>query len=326
MHKGPSLRFLAALCVVVLFLAACTVYAAVIHPSGNILGAAQTAAERPASDARLVLSGGGLSEEPDEWPSPPPAPAKEPAAPAAPSPSPSGRPPAFFLPENQPRYQAFMEKETGIPYETALAYVNASVDLPHYGCPTELQNPDDILAMCNKTYCFPEGYTPPDLVSIPGKKGALLRAEAAGHYKEMADEMLAAGLQLYPISAYRGYGAQKSLYQKYVSRSGAERTDTYSARPGHSEHQGGLTLDVLQGTGYSSMSKAGFQETGHYKWLCAHAHEYGFILRYPEGYESVTGYIYEPWHWRYIGIEAATQMKTEGIATLEEYTGRRGRI
>ena len=114
-------------------------------------------------------------------------------------------------------------------------------------------------------------------------------------------------------SAFRSYDYQNTLYNNYVSWYGKEQADTFSARAGYSEHQTGLAIDV-------NTIDDSFAYTPEAVWLAQHAHEYGFIIRYPKGKESITGYQYEPWHIRYLGIETATAVYNSGL-TLEEYLG-----
>ena len=115
------------------------------------------------------------------------------------------------------------------------------------------------------------------------------------------------------LSGYRSYDYQKSLYENYVARDGEEAANRYSAKPGTSEHQTGLAFDV------GEMSWT-YGETAAGQWLVNHCAEYGFILRYLPGKEDITGYMYEPWHIRYVGVEHAAAIMSQGI-TLEEYLG-----
>jgi D-alanyl-D-alanine carboxypeptidase len=120
-------------------------------------------------------------------------------------------------------------------------------------------------------------------------------------------------LNIWICSGFRSYAYQQNLYNRYVARDGKAEADRYSARPGHSEHQTGLAMDV------NSVGQS-FAYTSEGKWLAAHAHEYGFIIRYPKGKEDITGYMYEPWHIRYVGVEIAKEITEAGI-TFEEYMG-----
>ena len=124
------------------------------------------------------------------------------------------------------------------------------------------------------------------------------------------------GLRIYNASAYRSYTTQKWVYQRYVNQEGAQEADTYSARPGCSEHQTGLALDINT----ASLSDH-FEETEENAWLVENSWRYGFILRFPEGKEEITGYQFEPWHYRYVG-PAAARVCYENRWTLEEYHAR----
>ncbi len=160
---------------------------------------------------------------------------------------------------------------------------------------------DDILIV-NKTYSLPESYDPKGLT--PETQEALDQMIAAA-YQE--------GLNLYDASDYRSYQDQLTVYQEYCMRDGWEQADTYSARPGHSEHQTGMVID------FNDISNE-FDDTEEAKWLEAHCAEYGFIIRFPKEKESITGYQYESWHVRYVGVKTAQEMQKLGIC-LEEYLG-----
>jgi D-alanyl-D-alanine carboxypeptidase len=125
------------------------------------------------------------------------------------------------------------------------------------------------------------------------------------------------GIEIKMTTAYRSYDFQEILYNNYVSQSGAEEADRFSAKPGQSEHQTGLAVDVSSSSVGYELTDA-FGDTSEGKWLAQHAHEYGFILRYPDGKEAITGYMYEPWHLRYVGLFVANEIYQKGF-TLEEY-------
>ena len=123
------------------------------------------------------------------------------------------------------------------------------------------------------------------------------------------------GASLSVVSPYRSYTSQVSVYAGWVKRLGKAQADRQSARPGHSEHQTGLAVDINTAVAQS------FATTPAGKWLAANSWRYGFILRYPDGKEPVTGYEFEPWHFRYVGVALATEMHTTKITTLEEFFG-----
>ena len=158
---------------------------------------------------------------------------------------------------------------------------------------------DDIL-VANKTYSLPRDYDP-GLLPITEEAFEQLCIDAAGQ-----------GLDIYQGSGYRDYDFQVKVYNSMVNGYSKAYADTWSARPGHSEHQTGYTIDC------NSIDNEHFADTPEGKWLAAHCHEYGFIIRYPKGKEKITGYDYESWHIRYVGKEHAKIIHDQDI-TLEEY-------
>ena len=137
---------------------------------------------------------------------------------------------------------------------------------------------------------------------------------------DMLDDCRAAGLSPLVCSAYRTYSTQKTLYANAVKTKGRKTANIRSARAGRSEHHTGYAIDITS----KSMGwglKQDFADYPDGKWINDHCHEYGFIIRYPKGKTDITGYAYEPWHLRYVGVEAATEIMEQGI-TLEEYLGR----
>ena len=166
----------------------------------------------------------------------------------------------------------------------------------------------DGILVANKKYPLPQDYNPGE------------NKEARAAFEQMATDAKALGFDLVAFSGFRSYEYQTTLYNNYVNRDGKEAADRYSARPGHSEHQTGLAFDVGENSQQDLWLTAEFGETPAGKWLADNAHKYGFILRYPEGKEEITGFMYESWHFRYLGIEKATDVKETGL-TLEEYLG-----
>ena len=141
-----------------------------------------------------------------------------------------------------------------------------------------------------------------------------IRSEVYDAFKEMFNAAKEEGITLIINSGYRTYEYQKEVYEQYKDANGEEYADSYAARPDFSEHQTGLALDIIT---YGTSGEE-FENTDAYKWLQEHANEYGFILRYPKGKEHITGFKYEPWHYRYVGIDAAQYIYENNI-TLEEY-------
>ena len=169
----------------------------------------------------------------------------------------------------------------------------------------------------------PKDYVPADLVQTPVAHAnpPALRAEAADAMVAMfaaAKAEGAGGMQLQ--SAYRSYTTQVVVYNRYVSQVGQAGADAQSARPGFSEHQTGLAADISS-LPATCVLAACFGDTPQGTWLVANAYRFGYLLRYPADKVAVTGYMYEPWHFRYIGAALATEMHDEGVTTLEEFFG-----
>ena len=188
-----------------------------------------------------------------------------------------------------------------------------------------VSNPDSILVLVNKNYALHSDYEPNDLV-LPNvlaldhkqNQNIYLRKEAAIHLEELFEAAQnEAGITLLARSGYRSYETQLSLYDRYVSQNGKEAADTFSARAGHSEHQTGLAIDVTADS-VNGQLVTDFGITDEGIWLKENAHRFGYIIRYLEEREYETGYQYEPWHIRYVGTEAATEIY-ENDWILEQY-------
>lgn len=173
----------------------------------------------------------------------------------------------------------------------------------------------DCAILVNKRYSLPSNYVPTDLVMIDSKysiKG-MARIEAVNKFEEMCKEALNKNLHIINESAYRSYERQKELYDIDYKDKG-DLTNNTLALPGESEHQTGLAFDLC--TNEYSMYE--FDKSEEFVWLQKHAHKYGFILRYPKNKESITGYNYEPWHYRYLGTNLATKVYNSKL-TYDEY-------
>lgn len=186
----------------------------------------------------------------------------------------------------------------------------------------EVLNVESKLVLVNKDRKLPDGYEPDDLIypsiSLNGavKEKTRMRSEAGHALETLFASASADGYTLTAISGYRSYDRQVSLYNNYLSTRGEEWTKAYSAFPGTSEHQTGLAMDVSSPS-FGNALEVEFANTKEGKWLAEHAHEYGFIIRYPEDKVDLTNYHYEPWHIRYVGKEYATYLYTKHLA-LEE--------
>ncbi|UOF90260.1 M15 family metallopeptidase [Fodinisporobacter ferrooxydans] len=209
---------------------------------------------------------------------------------------------------------------------TAAPKANMNTAKPNFN-PAKIQvvsNPESILVLVNKYNALPDNYVPPDLVTpnIPflyqgNPEIHLMRKVAADALVQLVAGAKKDGIYIYGVSAYRSYATQQTVYDQYVATQGVQAANTFSAKPGTSEHQTGLAIDVSDSTGQYAVED-GFAKLPAAKWLAQHAYEYGFVIRYPKNKESITGYQYEPWHIRYVGKDVAKLLQKNGW-TLEEY-------
>lgn len=223
-------------------------------------------------------------------------------------------------------------REASAPASTTPAATPTSSPEPPVDKPTSsfdkralsIDDPTSIWVVADKLRQLkPANYVPPDLVQtpVPHLNPPTLRAAAANAIVAMfaaAKAEGAGGMQLQ--SAYRSYAVQVNVYNGYVRSAGQAGADAQSARPGFSEHQTGLAADISAQPLTCALA-ACFGQTPQGKWLVANAYRFGFLLRYPADKVAVTGYMYEPWHFRYIGVELATEMHKTGFTTLEEFFG-----
>lgn len=221
----------------------------------------------------------------------------------------------YFIKNNLKRYVDYYNKNNSLSLNKVITDVNANLDKEKYKDVFETDLSKGNLMLVNKYYYLKDNYIPNDLIVLTDEynigKNNTMRKVAADAFIEMSNAALLENISIKNASAFRSYDYQVTLYNNYVSKDGKEAADTYSARPGFSEHQTGLATDINQ-------INSGFENTDAFKWLDKNAHKYGFILRFPKNKEDVTGYTYEAWHYRYVGKEAAKIIKDENL-TLEEY-------
>ena len=221
----------------------------------------------------------------------------------------------YFIKSNLIKYINYYEINN-LELKDIITNVNSEIDNDFYTNtkPTDLSKGNLILV--NKFNYLDSNYVPCNLIAIDSKYGYeyQMNSEAYNSFINMYNDASKENLKLFIKSPYRSYNNQNNLYNDYVYESGILEADTFSARPGYSEHQTGLAIDVSNGPnnlGY-------FKDTNEYIWMINNSYKYGFILRYPEGKEYITGYQFESWHYRYVGIEVATKIHDLGI-TFEEY-------
>ncbi|MDO4467841.1 MAG: M15 family metallopeptidase [Bacillota bacterium] len=230
--------------------------------------------------------------------------------------------------EMQERVEAYLDENPNLSEEEAIRCVKMNMDLEPYSETTIIDDDSNPALLLNKFNALPEGYKPDDLVDIKyactqgvdysctTMEEVQLRKVAAKAYEEWVEAAEEEGIDIVAIAAYRTYEYQRDLYNYYEQAEGKAYADAYYARPGQSEHNSGLAVDITF-NGYN------FNEIENYEgydWILNNAHKFGWILRYPEEKVDITRYGYESWHFRYVGVDVAT-LCYENNWCLEEYYG-----
>ena len=213
------------------------------------------------------------------------------------------------------RYDAYAKKNPRMPLEEVVWRVDANLDQEFYDekyIKYADENTDTPL-LINKFNRVEDDFEPDELVALEGDYIATPQTVAA--YQKLTDDMEELGMKIYVCSSYRSVNYQDRLYRYYLKTDSVEEVDTYSSRPGFSEHHTGRAIDVSQV--YNKLEA--FEGSDEALWLYANAYKYGFIVRYKDDQTDVTGYIFEPWHIVYVGEEISNTMHDEKIETLEEY-------
>ncbi|WP_459847420.1 M15 family metallopeptidase [Fusibacter bizertensis] len=224
---------------------------------------------------------------------------------------------SFYLENNDQRYNAYLKSHQSKTAEEIVLAVNMNHDFDFYTNIIPISDAGSIDVICNKYYQLSKSFTPENLVSVTsgyyvndGKEYKLAQT-ALDAFIKMSDAAQKDGLTIKIISGYRTYTYQENLYNKYKANNGQAAADRFSARPGHSEHETGLAIDI------NDVSQS-FENTREFVWLQQNAYLYGYILRYPDGKEATTGYMYEPWHYRFLGVDLAKKVFDSGL-TYDEY-------
>ena len=222
---------------------------------------------------------------------------------------------SYFNPEHIDRYDKYEKLHSEYSLEEIVLYVEIGLDQDFYTNINELTNYKKTTTLINKYYKLPDDYKFDDLVDLDkpysndGKKK--VRSVIINSLVNMINDAKEDGVNLYVISAYRTNEDQDFLFNNSIKKNGVNHALMYSAKKGHSEHQLGLAVDF-------NTTRESFDQTKEYEWLQNNAYKYGFIKRYPKDKEFITGYGYEPWHYRYLGIDIASKIYNEDI-TFEEY-------
>ena len=223
----------------------------------------------------------------------------------------------YFNYDYTDRYIKYKKDNKDLDDEQIIKNVNMNLDYEPYTNITKAKNLNTNKILVNKYYSLDEKYEPDNLETISKQyalEGMELVHDAKIAFEEMAKAAKKENLNIIAMSTYRDYNYQVKIYNQYVKADGQKKVDTYSGRPGHSEHQTGLAVDVYNG----KVNYTKFETTKEFAWMNEHAHEYGFILRFPKDKIEETGYTYESWHYRYVGKNEAKYIKENNIS-FEEY-------
>ncbi|MBR6690230.1 MAG: M15 family metallopeptidase, partial [Bacilli bacterium] len=224
----------------------------------------------------------------------------------------------YFIIDYLDRYLKYYENNKNLDFKEIITRVNSNLDYEFYTDSKESNLTKGMYTLVNKYNYLDKNYVPDNLVSVTGiyaRDKAQLVDVAYNNFVKMADDARKENLTIKVTTGYRSYNFQSTLYNNYVKADGIKNADTYSARPGYSEHQLGYSADL---TNAKNVSFDDFEYTNEYKWLQQNAYKYGFIMRYPKDKEYITGYMFESWHYRYVGVEIATYIYENNI-TYEEY-------
>ena len=210
-------------------------------------------------------------------------------------------------------------KENKLDAKKVISLVNANTYKDHYTDIVKTDTSLNELLIVNKYYQLSSDYEREDLIEVPtmyAYSGIKLSSVAYEAFKELFNAAKSEGYTIVINSGYRSYDSQEAVYNRNKNNYGTTYADNFVARPGHSEHQTGLAVDVAD---YENSSED-FEKTEAYQWMLDNAHKYGFILRYPKDKEDITGYSFESWHFRYVGVDIATKIHSLDITYDEYYT------
>ena len=227
---------------------------------------------------------------------------------------------SYFKEDYLERYIKYLSSNT-LERETAITYVNIGLDNDYYTNVVDITNQDDLLVLVNKYHKLSNNYAPSDLETINSKyqwlgRSNQLRHDAKIAFEEMCEAATKDNIYIYAGSGYRSYATQKALYNRYVNQDGFAAAENYSVRVIYYEDQTGLAMDIANKSGFISKGDK------EYEWLVNNSYKYGFILRYPEGKEKITGYMYEEWHYRYLGKDVAKDVYDSKL-TYDEYLAKK---
>lgn len=224
----------------------------------------------------------------------------------------------YYIHKNLEKYLTYAEKNKKKENTEIVAIINTHRDENAYEEIIDSDTTNDVLIIANKYYKLNETFEPLEITDISPKyayAGNKLAKIALDAYLNLWNTAKEEGYQFIVNTSYRSFSTQEEMYENTKALQGQRMADSLVARPGHSDHQTGLAIDIYE---LNYQSSQNFQDSPAYTWLCENAYKFGFIERYPKDKENITGFTYEPWHWRYVGEEIAKKIKEENI-TFDEY-------
>lgn len=224
----------------------------------------------------------------------------------------------YYIKKNDLRYTQYKKNNSKLTIEQIVTHVNIGLDNDYYTNTRHAKNLNTQYILVNKYNFLTEKYIPKKLEKINSQYslGNMYLVDYAKEaFEKMAQQAKKENLSIIAMSTYRSYKYQVNLYNTYAKKDGKEIADTYSARPGYSEHQTGLAVDVYNG----KEPYTNFEVTEEFKWMEKNAYKYGYILRFPKNKTKETGYNYEAWHYRYVGEEIAKYIYNKKISYEEYY-------
>ena len=232
----------------------------------------------------------------------------------------------YYLHKHLAEYQEYLDLNSNKTIDDVIQIVNIHRNYEFYEYNNQSDLSQEYGILVNKYYFLNNDFEPDDLVTIStkyswGNSGSQkTRQEVYDAYLKMHKAAQSeTNIYLMVMSSYRNYSDQERVYNNYKKSQGEAYADSIAARPGFSEHQTGLALDIFS---LKNPTKAQFKDSDDYKWLKENSYKYGFILRYPDGKENITGYKFESWHYRYVGKDLAAKLYNNGNwITLESYLG-----
>ena len=216
-----------------------------------------------------------------------------------------------FFKENKKEEYLNYKNKNNLSLKEAIIHVNIGLNNPFYTNTSPAKDINKITMLVNKYHYVDKNYTPTNLIKV---NNMYINKEAYEAFLNMKNDIEKENMTIRIISAYRSFNYQENLYNNYLKKDEKAIVDTYSARPGYSEHHTGLAIDIDN----NKLDFNKFYMTKEFVWMNENSYKYGFIIRYPKDKEYITGYTYEPWHFRYVGIEIATYIKKHN-STYEEY-------